>query len=115
MSVETVSDKKEVVKDNVDDLLAKCIKIKAELRSESGKGVARRLRRDGKIPGNILQTTKASKSVLIELESALLKKAWNSGRTFILELNGSSRLVKMQELQITPVKRTPLHVDLMYV
>lgn len=88
------------------------LKIDGKLRSATGKGVCRRLRAEGKIPGNILEK---AKSTPIELESRLLSKAWKSGKQFSLNLDGQERMVKIQELQINPVKRTALHVDLMYV
>ena len=88
------------------------LKIDGKLRSATGKGVCRRLRAEGKIPGNILVN---SKSTPIELESKLLSKVWKSGKQFSLNLDGQERTVRIQELQINPVKRTALHVDLMYV
>ncbi|MCB9228772.1 MAG: hypothetical protein H6618_04095 [Deltaproteobacteria bacterium] len=87
------------------------VKIDGRLRSVAGKGHCRRLRAEGKIPGNILEK---SKSTLIEIDGKLLSKAWKSGKRFSLNLNGQERVVKIQELQINPVKRTAFHVDLMY-
>lgn len=88
------------------------LSIHGRLRSGTGKGICRRLRAEGKIPGNILDN---SKSTPIELDEKLLSKAWKGGKQFRLNLEGQERVVRIQELQINPVKRTALHVDLMYV
>ena len=88
--------------------------IKAVTRQSTGKSYCRKLRKKGKIPGNLLQGTK---STPIELESKLLSKAWQSGKVFMMETEQDSELrrVRIQELQINPIKRTPVHVDVMYV
>ncbi len=93
--------------------MSELVTIEGKLRSETGKNFCRRLRAQGKIPANILV---GSKSQLIELEAKLLSKAWKgSDRKFNLSLDGVTKVVKIQELQINPVKRAPLHADLMYV
>ncbi len=81
-------------------------------RTESGKGYARKIRRQGKIPANILDK---AQSEMIELDPKWLSKAWKSGKKFSLNLDGKTRTVTIKELQIDPVKRAPLHVDLVYV
>ncbi|MFK7823668.1 MAG: hypothetical protein AB8G05_05915 [Oligoflexales bacterium] len=90
----------------------KKITIEGSLRKEHGKGYCRRLRATGKVPGNILNKAKA---VSIELEAKLLSKAWKAGKTFTLNMDGENLSVKIHELQINPIKRTAVHVDLMYV
>ena len=89
------------------------ITIKGRLRKEGeqGKNVCRRLRTQGQIPANILHK---AKSELIVLDTKLLSTAWKSGKTFNLEIDGAVKPVVIKELQIDPVKRHPLHVDLMY-
>jgi large subunit ribosomal protein L25 len=87
------------------------IEIPGWKRSKSGKGHARKLRKLGKIPANILNK---SQSELIEIDPKWLSKAWKSGKKFSLDLEGSKRTVVIKELQIDPVKRMALHVDLMY-
>jgi large subunit ribosomal protein L25 len=88
------------------------IAIAATKREKKGKGYARKLRAQGKIPANIIG---AGKSTPIELESKLLAKAWKDNeRMFDLDLEGQKKSVRIHELQIDPVKRYPLHVDLVY-
>ena len=87
--------------------------IDAQMRSETGKGYARKLRNQGKIPANLIGK---AQSTMIELDPKMLPKAWQSPeRTFTLNLDGKTRQVKIQELQIHPVKRIALHVDLISV
>ena len=91
---------------------AELVRINGRQRSATGKGACRRLRAEGKVPGNILEK---SQSIPVELDGKLLPKAWKAGRKFSLNLEGQERVVRIQELQINPVRRTALHVDLMYV
>ncbi len=87
--------------------------IEASERKETGKGYSRKLRRSGKIPANLLGK---AKSTPLELNPKLLSKAWQSeGRKFQLKLDSGVKEVTIKELQIHPVKRTAIHVDLMYV
>jgi large subunit ribosomal protein L25 len=86
------------------------VTIKAEPRQETGKGVSRKLRKQGLIPANVI----GKESVMISLDPKWLSKAWKADKTFEMELSGATRTVKIQELQIHPVKRTAVHVDLMY-
>ena len=86
------------------------VTIQAETRQETGKGVSRKLRKQGLIPGNVL----GKECVKIFLDPKWLSKAWKADKTFEMTLSGVTKTVKIQELQVHPVKRTALHVDLMY-
>jgi large subunit ribosomal protein L25 len=92
--------------------MSELITIKANARTEIGKNYCRQLRVQGKIPGNIMNKTQAT---MIELDPKFLSVAWKSGKKFNLDFNGDVRAVFIKELQINPVKRTALHVDLMYL
>ena len=87
------------------------ITIKASPRSTTGKNHNRRLRASGLIPGNIIGK---SGPTPIELDPKWLSKAWKNGKKFILDFENNSKTVEIKELQINAVKRTALHVDLMY-
>jgi large subunit ribosomal protein L25 len=87
------------------------VTIEAQLRTGSGKSYTNKLRRAGKIPAVLLETGKAT---TLELDPKLLPKAWKfGGRQFNMVLDGKTIPVKIQELQVDPVKRHALHVDLM--
>lgn len=87
------------------------ITIEAALRTGTGKSYTHKLRRAGKVPAVFLDK---GKSTLLELDPKQLPKAWKSGgRKFNMVLDGKTTLVKIQELQVDPVRRTCVHVDLM--
>ena len=87
------------------------VSIEAALRTGTGKSYTRKLRKAGKIPAVLLEN---GKSTTLELDPKLLPKAWKSGdRKFNMVLEGKTVAVKIQELQVDPVRRSALHVDLM--
>lgn len=88
------------------------VTIEATRREVKGKNNCRKLRSAGLIPANLLDKSGA---LSLQLDPKWLPKAWKSGKQFNLTFEGKTRLVKIQELQINAVKRTALHVDLMYV
>lgn len=86
------------------------ITIEATVRSRSGKSYTHALRRSGRIPAVL---NHKGQSTLLELDPKLLSKAWkDNGRQFNLEFQGTSKKVRITELQLDPVKRLALHVDL---
>ena len=87
--------------------------IKGRMRTdeEKGKNVCRRLRLRGEVPANLIGK---AKSTPIVVEAKMLSAAWKNGKTFQLELDGQAKAVVMKELQVDPVKRSALHLDLMY-
>ena len=85
--------------------------IAAVRREKTGKGYARKLRRAARLPGVILDRGKRE---AIELDPKLLGKVWQSGKRFVLQLDGKEHKALLQAVQIDAVKRTPLHVDIMY-
>ena len=90
--------------------MSELVTIAGTLRTTKGKGAARKLRAKGLIPGNILHK---AQSTPIQLDPKWLSKAWQSGKKFTLQLENETKQVVIHELQIHPVKRTALHVDLM--
>ena len=89
------------------------ITIEASTRVGTGKSYTRKLRRAGKVPAVLLEK---GKSTLLELDPKLLSKAWKSNeRKFNMVFEGKTTLVKIHELQVDPVKRHCVHLDLMKV
>lgn len=84
--------------------------IEGKTRTETGKSFNRKLRRAGRLPA-ILNTQ--GKSTLLDIDPKWLSRAWrDGGKQFKLDLNGKTTMVKIVELQLDPVKRVALHVDL---
>ncbi len=92
--------------------------IDVEVRSENGKGAARKLRATGKIPA-ILYGHKEQPTALA-LDPRQLRKQLRAsalGRNTVLKLQGLQREVMalIKETQIDPIRRDLLHVDLFEV
>jgi large subunit ribosomal protein L25 len=87
--------------------------LSAQSRSGKGKGPARALRREGKLPGVIYGGGGEPEMVAVDLKE--LRTALASGRFFSriceLDLGGSRVRVLPREAQLHPVTDQPLHVD----
>ena len=92
-------------------------KIPAELREQSGKGPARRLRRAGKVPGVIYAGGKEATAVAVPPKEFIkaIKGPLKRNQLLELELSSGSRKVLVRELQIDPVRRGPKHIDFLEV
>ena len=89
---------------------AELITIEASTREQTGKSFNRRLRKEGQVPANLVEK---AKSTPLSINGKWISKVWQSGKVFNLDLNGTKRQVKIQDLQIDAVKRTLIHLDLM--
>lgn len=86
------------------------ITIEATAREPGGKSQARKLRKANLIPGVILAK---GGNTNIQLDPKWLHKANKAeGKAFNLSFGGKTSKVKIQEVQLDPVKRVALHVDL---
>ena len=91
------------------------IKIAAEPRSEFGKGAARQLRREGRIPA-VLYGHKEEPVHLSLPEHELFLALKNSNVLLNLEITGGqSQLAIPKAVSKDPVKRTLEHIDLLLV
>ena len=95
------------------------IKLTAERRDGVGKGVARKLRADGRIPGVIYGPETDSFPVSINTKNfaALLRSQGGTGKLIDLAVDGEDtpRKVIVRELQRDPVTGAFEHVDLYQV
>ncbi|WP_300768608.1 50S ribosomal protein L25/general stress protein Ctc [uncultured Bifidobacterium sp.] len=90
--------------------MANTIAIKGEVRTEFGKGVARRMRVAGKIPATIYAG--GADPDFIELpmkETTLALRRTNA--LFTLEFGGEKKLAVVKDVQRNPVKRIVEHID----
>jgi large subunit ribosomal protein L25 len=92
-------------------------KMTAALRDRAGKGNARATRRQGKVPAVIYGDNKPP--VMIMIDNLPIVKALHSGNLFThlcdVELDGQKHLVLARDVQLHPVKDTPIHVDFLRV
>ena len=87
--------------------------LAAEQRSETGKGVARKLRAAGRIPAVVYGHNRAAESITVdarELER-LLSRISAASTVVELGLTGGTARTLIREIQRHPVKRHILHVD----
>ncbi|MGH2562406.1 MAG: 50S ribosomal protein L25 [Thermomicrobiales bacterium] len=86
--------------------------LRAEPRTVVGKKV-KQLRRDGKVPG-VVYGPVIEGTVQVSVDRKELEKFyWAHGHSalFTLEWDGGAEQVFIREVQLEPVKRSPLHVD----
>lgn len=91
------------------------IVVKAEKREQSGKGFARRLRVEGKIPVTVYGAGEEAVSVAAELSdlAAILRSESGSNTVFSLDIAGVGVSdVIFQDRQIDPLKGRLMHADL---
>jgi large subunit ribosomal protein L25 len=92
------------------------IELQIETRSARGKGGARSLRRDGKIPAILYGPKRGTTAVTLDAKE-FERKLGRQQRTQIVRLQSASadlsgRLVLLKETQRHPLSRSPLHADL---
>lgn len=87
--------------------------LSASSRANAGKGVARSLRRDGKVPGVIYGHTRAPQALALDARELgrLLERIAAETTVIELSIDGGTSRTLIREIQRHPVKRTILHVD----
>jgi large subunit ribosomal protein L25 len=93
--------------------MADVIAIKATARPKSGKGAARTVRREGKVPGVIYGEKKEPEPIALDFNelSKLAQKGRFLSTVFEIDLGGKKSRVLPREVQFDPVKDFPIHVD----
>lgn len=93
--------------------MASVKELKATARPRAGKGAARALRRQGRVPGVIYGDNKPP--LPIALEHIAVRNNIYAGRflttIYHLDLDGETHRVIPRDYQLDPVKGVPLHVD----
>jgi len=93
--------------------MAEASEIKASARPRAGKGGARAIRREGRVPGVLYGDKAAPENIALDLKDlqlAVLRGKFLS-TVHDLSLDGGKCRVIPREVQLDPVKDTPLHVD----
>lgn len=95
--------------------MAQAHPLNAELRERAGKGAARAVRREGRVPGVIYGNKQ--EPVLISLDPVDLMKEYQKAGFFShvyeIAVGGESYKVLARDLQTHPIKDHPIHVDFM--
>jgi large subunit ribosomal protein L25 len=91
-------------------------KIKAESRTEFGKGAARRIRREHKVPAVVYGH--GNETIHLSLpghETMMALKHGGSNALLELDIDGTSQLALTKQVQIDPIRRTLEHIDFVAV
>jgi large subunit ribosomal protein L25 len=97
--------------------MAEAVELKASPRERLGKGGARTLRREGRVPGTVYGGGKAPESVVVDY-----KELWMQHQTghftatiVTLDVDGKKQRVIPKDVQVDPVRDFPIHVDFMRI
>ncbi len=90
--------------------------LKVELREKTGKGICRKLRTAGRIPGIVYGKGFNSTSVSIDQRDLVKTVESAGGQNSLITLSGADNLngavVIVAKMLLDPIKGTPRHVDL---
>ena len=91
-------------------------KITAETRTEFGKGAARRIRRDNKIPAVVYGHGNDPIHVTLPGHSTMMAlKRGGSNSLLELEIDGKPQLALTKAVQVDPIRRVLEHIDFVAV
>lgn len=97
--------------------MSKHYTLSAETRDRAGKGVARSLRRENKIPAVIYGDAKDAQTIALPVKEVTIE--YHKGHMFTnlcdLDVGGKKQLVLVRDVQVHPVSDNVLHVDFMRV
>lgn len=88
--------------------------LAADMRSGTGKGVARKLRAAGRIPAVVYGHGRANQSITVDprdLDQLLHKSGAGLNTLITLQVEGGPRTVLLKDLQKDPVKGFYIHAD----
>jgi len=91
-------------------------KITAEVRTEFGKGAARRIRRDNKVPAVVYGH--GNEPIHLSLpghDTMMALKHGGANALLELDIEGTSQLALTKQVQVDPVRRVLEHVDFVAV
>ena len=91
-------------------------KIAAETRTEFGKGAARRIRRDNKIPAVLYGHGNDPMHVTLPGHDTMMALKHGCANALLeLEIDGKTQLALTKQVQVDPIKRHLEHVDFVAV
>jgi large subunit ribosomal protein L25 len=93
--------------------MSELITLKATARPRAGKGAARQARREGNVPAVIYGNQETPETIALEyneLWKQVLRGHFTS-TAIELDVEGKKHIVLARDVQVDPVRDTPLHVD----
>lgn len=97
--------------------MAEIVELPATARPRVGKGAARQARREGNVPAVIYGAGEAAETIAVdgnELWKQVLKGHFTSS-VFRVAVGDKKILVIPRDVQVHPVKDTPVHVDFLRI
>lgn len=92
------------------------LKIEAESRNEFGKGAARRIRREGKIPAVIYGHGNEPMHVTLPGHQTMLAiKHGGANALLQIDIDGKTHLALTKQVQVDPIRRALEHIDFVEV
>jgi large subunit ribosomal protein L25 len=93
--------------------MADLMGIKAAARQRAGKGAARTVRREGKIPGVIYGDKKEPETIALDFNETwkTIQRGKFLSTVFELDVDGRKHRVLPRAIQLDPVKDIPIHID----
>lgn len=93
------------------------IELQAAARPRVGKGAARQTRREGKIPAVIYGDNKPPQPIAVDHHELmkLVNKGHFTSTVVEVNLDGDKQKVIPRDVQVHPVRDTPVHVDLLRI
>jgi len=97
--------------------MSEAYELKAEARERVGKGSAREIRRNGRVPAVIYGDKQAPISITLDYKTLYYKIHGGGFKTTIanIVLDGKSIQVLPKEYQLDPITDKPVHVDFLRV
>lgn len=95
--------------------MAQAIELKATTRAGVGKGAARAVRRDKRVPGIIYGDKQTAEPISLDYKDLTLQYQKGNFLSTVLEVNvdGKKQRVIPRQIQLDAVRDFPLHVDFM--
>ncbi|MCL4765946.1 MAG: 50S ribosomal protein L25/general stress protein Ctc [Hyphomicrobiaceae bacterium] len=93
--------------------MADVVEIKATARPRAGKGAARAVRREGRIPAVIYGEKQEPETIALDANELwkIVQKGRFLSTVLDIDIDGAKRRVLPRDVQLDPVMDTPLHVD----
>jgi large subunit ribosomal protein L25 len=97
--------------------MAEATELKAWVRPRTGKGGARSVRREGRIPGILYGDRQEPQTIAVDYRaiSQQLMTGHFQSTIFVLDVDGTKTRVIPRGVQLDPVRDFPIHVDFMRV
>ena len=93
--------------------MAQSIELKASARSGVGKGAARAVRRQSKVPGVIYGEKQPAEPISLDYKELHLQYLKGGFRSTVMNVNVDGKVTRVipRDIQLDPVKDFPIHVD----